>query len=142
MKRIWTPSWTLFSGGWCFLLLPAFYAVVDLAGWRKPAFPLVVIGMNSIAAYMIAHLFEDFIRGSLRTHLGAGHVRGLRQRVRAVRHGAVRSCSCYWLILFWMYQTEAVSADLTAGRRRQVMKAGVKAVSAPVLAGEQAAVRR
>ena len=31
VKRIWTPSWVLFSGGWCFLLLAAFYAVVDVA---------------------------------------------------------------------------------------------------------------
>ena len=31
VKRIWTPSWVLFSGGWCFLILAAFYAVVDVA---------------------------------------------------------------------------------------------------------------
>ena len=30
MKRIWTPSWTLFSGGWCFLLLAAAYAMIDV----------------------------------------------------------------------------------------------------------------
>jgi predicted acyltransferase len=87
VKRIWTPSWTLFSGGWCFWLLAAFYGAVDLAGWRKPAHWLVVIGMNSIAAYMIAHLFEDFIRGSLAPTSAQG-VRGLRRRVRAVRHGS------------------------------------------------------
>ena len=27
VKRIWTPSWVLFSGGWCFLLLALFTAV-------------------------------------------------------------------------------------------------------------------
>lgn len=32
--------------------------------------PLLVIGANSIAAYCIAHLWEDFIRESYRTHLG------------------------------------------------------------------------
>ena len=26
VKRIWTPSWVLFSGGWCFLFLAGFYA--------------------------------------------------------------------------------------------------------------------
>ena len=40
VKRIWTPSWTLFSGGWCFLLLAAFYAIVDLWQRRAWAFPL------------------------------------------------------------------------------------------------------
>src|SRR3954468_18733398 len=61
VKRIWTPSWVLFSGGWCFLLLAGFYAVIDWQGWRKWAFPLVVVGMNSIAAYLIAHLWDGFI---------------------------------------------------------------------------------
>ena len=32
VKRIWTPSWVLYSGGWCFLLLAGFYAVMDI--WR------------------------------------------------------------------------------------------------------------
>jgi len=32
VKRIWTPAWTLFSGGWCFLLLGCFYTVIDV--WR------------------------------------------------------------------------------------------------------------
>ena len=61
VKRIWTPSWVLYSGGFCFLFLAAFYAVLDLLGVRSWAFPLRVIGMNSIAAYCMAALFEDFI---------------------------------------------------------------------------------
>ena len=70
MKRIWTPSWTLFSGGICFLFTAAFSWVIDMKGYRKWAFPLVVIGMNSIAAYLIAHLFEDFIVASFHINLG------------------------------------------------------------------------
>jgi heparan-alpha-glucosaminide N-acetyltransferase len=103
VKRIWTPSWTLFSGGWCFLLLAAFYAAVDLAGWRKPAFWLVVIGMNSIAAYMIAHLFEDFIRSSLRTHLGAGTFAAFGSAYEPFLMGSA-ILFFYWLILYWMYR--------------------------------------
>ncbi len=66
VKRIWTPSWVLFSGGWCFLFLAGFYAVLDLLGFRFWAFPLQVIGMNSIAAYCMAGLFEDFIKETSR----------------------------------------------------------------------------
>ena len=77
VKRIWTPSWTLFSGGVCFLLTAVFSWVIDVKGYRKWAFPLVVIGMNSIAAYLIAHLFERFIFSSFRIHLGAGAFRVL-----------------------------------------------------------------
>src|SRR6516225_2537420 len=32
VKRIWTPAWALYSGGWCFLLLAGFSAVTDVAG--------------------------------------------------------------------------------------------------------------
>ena len=60
VKRIWTPSWTLFSGGVCFLFVAAFCWVIEVKGWKRWSFPLVVIGMNSIAAYCIAHLFERF----------------------------------------------------------------------------------
>ena len=61
VKRIWTPSWTLWSGGVCFVFLAAFSWIVDVKGNQKLAFPLVVVGMNSIAAYLIAHLWEDFV---------------------------------------------------------------------------------
>jgi len=103
VKRIWTPGWTLYSGGWCFLLLAGFYAAIDLTGWRRPAFPLVVIGMNSIAAYMIAHLFEDFIRGSLRTHLGAGTFAAFGAAYEPFVMGSA-ILFFYWLILYWMYR--------------------------------------
>jgi heparan-alpha-glucosaminide N-acetyltransferase len=43
VKRIWTPSWTLFSGGVCFLMLAGFTWVIEARGYRKWAFPLVVI---------------------------------------------------------------------------------------------------
>jgi len=71
VKRIWTPSWVLFSGGWCFLGLAAFYGLVDVRGWRRWAFPLIVIGMNSIAAYVMDHLFRDFLHDAWKRHLGA-----------------------------------------------------------------------
>jgi heparan-alpha-glucosaminide N-acetyltransferase len=99
VKRIWT----LFSGGWCFLILAAFYAAIDLTGKRWLAFPLVVIGMNSIAAYLIAHLFEGFIRSSLRTHLGAGTFAAFGTAYEPFVIGAC-ILGGYWLILFWMYR--------------------------------------
>jgi predicted acyltransferase len=71
VKRIWTPSWVLVSGGWCFLGMAIFYRVIDLNGARRWAFPLIVIGMNSIAAYVMDHLFTSFIRDTWKTHLGA-----------------------------------------------------------------------
>ena len=103
VKRIWTPSWTLFSGGWCFLLLAAFCWVIEMRGYRKWAFPLVVIGVNSIAAYLIAHLFEDFIAESFQIHLGQGIFAMFGTAVAPFIRGVV-VLTVYWLMLFWMYR--------------------------------------
>jgi predicted acyltransferase len=103
VKRIWTPSWTVFSGGWCFLLLAGFYLVIDLAGRKTWAFPLVVIGMNSIAAYCIAHLFERFIGKNLVTHLGQGIFKIFGEAYEPLVHGAF-VLFVMWLILLWMHR--------------------------------------
>lgn len=110
VKRIWTSSWTIFSGGWCFLLLAALYAAIDLPqfgvpplGGRRWAFPLVVIGMNSIAAYCMAHLFDGFIAKNLETHLGKDAFRIFGAPYATLMHG-VAVLLVLWLILYWMYR--------------------------------------
>ena len=103
VKRIWTPSWVLFSGGWCFLFLAGFYAIIDLLGVRFWAFPLRVIGMNSIAAYCMAGLFEGFFQKNLYTHLGHKTFQVLGEPYEPLLHGAA-VLLILWLILFWMYR--------------------------------------
>ena len=103
VKRIWTPSWTLFSGGACFLLLAGFSWIIDVKHYRKWAFPLVVIGVNSIAAYLIAHLFDRFIPDSFRIHLGGDFFQFAGQGLKPLMQGAAILLA-YWLILFWMYR--------------------------------------
>lgn len=39
VKAIWTPSWILFSGGWCFLFLSCSFLLVDWWGYTRLAFP-------------------------------------------------------------------------------------------------------
>lgn len=103
VKRIWTPSWTLFSGGIVTLLLAAFVAVVDGLGWRRWAFPFVVAGLNPITLYCLWQLSGGFTRESLRRHLGpevfdfAGATwKPLLERLWVL--------VVYWLILLWMYR--------------------------------------
>jgi len=103
VKRIWTPAWTLFSGGACFLLLAGFSCILDVKGWRSWSFPLTVIGMNSIAAYLIAHLWESFIISSFRIHLGANAFKIFGAGLEPFLLGwAV--LLVFWLVLYWMYQ--------------------------------------
>ena len=103
VKRVWTPSWTLFSGGICFLYLAAFSWVIDVKRYRKWAFPLIVIGMNSIVAYCIAHFLEGFIISSFRIHLGPNFFAFLGNGLQPFVEGSA-VLLCYWLILLWMYR--------------------------------------
>ncbi|WP_460969781.1 acyltransferase family protein [Spirosoma migulaei] len=103
VKRIWTPAWVLFSGGWCFWLLALFYGVIDVAGKRKWAFPLVVVGMNSIAIYCLVHLIDKFIITSLYTHLGHGPFQVFGTTYEPLLIGLV-TLAIFYLILRWMYR--------------------------------------
>lgn len=103
VKRIWTPAWVLFSGGCCFLLLAFFYGIIDGAGYRKWAFVLLVIGMNSIAAYVLADGFASFISKSFYIHLGQNFDQVLGAAYAPlVKGGLVLFVEIY--ILYWMYK--------------------------------------
>ncbi len=103
VKRIWTPAWVLFSGGWCFWLLAFFYSIIDMAGYRKWAFPLVVVGMNSIAIYCLVHLIDQFIITSFYTHLGHGPFLWLGTPFEPLLIG-LATLAVFYLILWWMYR--------------------------------------
>lgn len=103
VKRIWTPSWVLFSGGWCFLFLAAFHWLIEQRGWRAWAFPLIVVGMNSITAYSMEWLAAGFFRDALTRHLGSGFFRLLGEPYAPLFQGAC-VLAILWAILFWMYR--------------------------------------
>jgi heparan-alpha-glucosaminide N-acetyltransferase len=92
VKRIWTPSWAVFSTGWALWFLGLFYWVVDMRGHRGLAFPLAIVGMNSILVYCVAHLSDSWLSTMLRIHLKAfdqglqGVIVSLSNRFPAVGH--------------------------------------------------------
>jgi predicted acyltransferase len=100
VKRIWTPSWAVFSTGWTLLMLAGFFWVIDIWGWRRWAFPLVVVGMNSIAMYCMAQLMKGWVRGTLKTHIG--------QNIFTGTYGpmidAFAVLLVLWLVCLWMYR--------------------------------------
>ena len=103
VKRVWTSSYTLYSGGLVILMLAGFYALIDWKGWRRWAFPLVVVGMNSIAIYVMSWTMEDFIRAALQTHLGAVISMLVSPALLPVAYG-IGVMLIFWMILFWMYR--------------------------------------
>jgi heparan-alpha-glucosaminide N-acetyltransferase len=103
VKRIWTPSWTLFSAGWVAIFLAGWYYVVDMRGYKRWTFPLLVIGMNSIAMYVLVHVGADYTFQSLRIHLGSGLFEAAGPAFTPVFLGAA-TLAIFWLILWWMYK--------------------------------------
>ena len=105
VKRIWTPAWTIFSAGWCFLIMAAFYSIIDIKGFRGWAFPLAVIGMNSIAIYCLSHLIDRFILKSIRTHLGQD-IFNIFGTAYAPLVSGTALIAVFWLMLYWMYRRQ------------------------------------
>src|SRR5271165_984445 len=103
VKRVWTSAYTLYSGGLVILMLAGFYALIEWKGWRAWAFPLVVVGMNSIAIYVMSWTMEPFFLRSLQIHLGwlLNRVAGPTFQPVVYGFGVMLS---FWVILFWMYR--------------------------------------
>lgn len=58
IKKIWSSSMTLYSGGICFLLMAAVYYLIDVKGYWKRYRCFLYFGMNSITAYMIGNVIR------------------------------------------------------------------------------------
>jgi predicted acyltransferase len=100
IKHIWTSSMVLWAAGWSYLLLALFYLVIDVIGLRLIGFPLVVIGMNAIVAYVAYHLVIPFEKisanlvGGLAGHLGSAGPLVL----------ALTTVMLVWLLLYHLYR--------------------------------------
>ena len=103
VKRIWTPSFALFSGGWCFLFTALFYAVMDVRGRVRWAFPLTVLGMNSIAAYCMNWVLVKPMADAVVRHLGHAPFLVLGPAFEQTLVGAA-ALLVVWLVILWMHR--------------------------------------
>jgi predicted acyltransferase len=103
VKRIWTSSYTLYSGGLVVLMVAGFYAILEWKAWRAWAFPLIVIGMNSIAIYVMSWTMEPFVRAALQRHFGWLISSTVSPVFQPIAYGFGIMLS-FWLILYWMYK--------------------------------------
>ena len=102
VKAIWTPSWVLFSGGFCFLFLAAFYLIVDVVRLRLVALPLIVFGTNSILAYAMFHLHSALAFNLFRRALGPEVFEVLGIVYAPLVYGCM-VLTVYWLVLYTLY---------------------------------------
>ncbi len=70
IKRIWTPSWALFSGGICIITLASLYLLFDMLPLSALGLPATVVGTNSIVMYCMHMLLEDWTKVNLVRHFG------------------------------------------------------------------------
>ncbi len=103
VKRIWTSSYTLYSGGLVILMLAGFYALIECKEWKRWAFPLVVVGTNSIAIYVMSWTMQDFCRKALETNFGKVISALLPMTLLPVAYG-IGVMLILWAILLWMYR--------------------------------------
>ena len=103
VKRIWTPSWVILSGGWVLIMLSFFYGLVEIIGTRRLVFPLVVVGMNSIVVYLLHSLCAGWIVDNLHKHLP-------ETAFPAYWTPVIERCGVLfvlWLICLWLYKQKA-----------------------------------
>lgn len=99
-KNLWSCSFVCCAGGWSLLLFALFYLVVDVIGWRKWAFPLRVIGMNSITIYL-AQQFVDFSKPV--NALFGGVLELLPMEYHALGWWCCYMLVC-WCLLYFLYR--------------------------------------
>jgi len=112
VKRIWTPSWVLFSGGYVIWMLALFYFVFDVLPLKVLAFPLAVLGANSLAVYLMGEL----LRGWTMTKVVQIHLSGLletifgAEKLQADMFGPIiypaTTVLVFWLVCLWMYRSK------------------------------------
>ena len=99
IKKCWTASFDLLTGGISFLLLTLFYLIIDHWGIKKWAFFFRVIGMNSIFVYLFTRVIDvnrvaEFFLGWLAKPMGeSGEI--------VIVLGSV---ALVWLLLYYMYK--------------------------------------
>jgi heparan-alpha-glucosaminide N-acetyltransferase len=103
VKRIWTPAWAIFSTGWCCLILAALYGTIDVLGWRRWTFPLLVVGMNSIAIYCMSMTLKGWTARTWQTHFGPDLFKSWGVLNEPFLQATLVGLA-FWLACLWMYR--------------------------------------
>jgi heparan-alpha-glucosaminide N-acetyltransferase len=102
VKKIWTPAWTLYSGAWVLWMLAALYWVIDVRGWKAWTFPLVIVGMNSLAMYLMGMSLKGWVSGRFKAYLG--------DQIFAGPYGptfeAMAVFVVFWLVCLYLYRSK------------------------------------
>ena len=103
IKRIWTPSWTIFSAGWALIFLAACHWVIEVKNRRKWCFIFKVVGMNSITIYVLVQM----MRGDINSWLSV-FTRGFLVPLGdiGVIIQSLLVLAIHWYAVYWLYKRE------------------------------------
>ena len=101
-RHLWTPSMVLWSGGISFVVVALSYLVIDVAGFVAWTFPLVVIGANSLLAYVWDHVFDRGISDVLLANLARQFSEPTEELIRAIGEVGIM-----WLLLYYLYRNRS-----------------------------------
>lgn len=85
------------------LILAGFYALIEWKEWRRWAFPLIVVGMNSIAVYVMGWTMSNFFGNAIDRHFGSAISALAGPIFQPALHGFA-VLWIFWLTLYWMYR--------------------------------------
>jgi predicted acyltransferase len=82
-KKLWTSSFVLYAAGWSLLILAAFWFLVQVRGYRRGTWPLLVFGTNAIAAYVLSELMAACL-GNVRVGAHSNVLRWTAEHIAAL----------------------------------------------------------
>jgi predicted acyltransferase len=99
-KMLWSSSFVLVVGSYSLAMMALFYYIIDVKGWQKWAFPLTVVGLNSITIYMLPRIVNiggivNFFLGGLMGYMPEAWAKVVSQA------GFIAVC---WLAMYFLYK--------------------------------------
>lgn len=109
-KKLWTSPFVLYTGGMAIIALALTYWLVDIQGRKRFTWPLVVFGVNALAAYILSDIIRaifnmvpvngmggmDFIQSRLISPL-------FSSPYNASLAGSLLFVLLCWLPMYWLY---------------------------------------
>ncbi|MEX2264522.1 MAG: hypothetical protein WD696_21385 [Bryobacteraceae bacterium] len=100
VKRLWTASFTFYSTGYVLAMLLAFYWLIEVRGYRKLAWPLMVVGMNSIFIYSVSIVLYGWLDRAVGVFTRKFEFLG----AAAPNAQAVAVLLVMWYLCYWLYR--------------------------------------
>jgi predicted acyltransferase len=104
IKRTYTLSYTLVSGGCVTAAMALLVWLIDVKGYRRWVTPLTLVGVNCIFAYSVAELLGAWLGTALGALTGQFALFGAAAPVAA----SCARLAVIWYLCYWLYQKQIV----------------------------------